>query len=149
MTIALYLIWETLFFSKLWSYSSKNTNWREWTFWQELCRILYFYSYICLLNEFKLNHCKKVRTDVYQTHMDILQVRWMINNVSDMVVFILFPNCSLETYLPFTLWEHVCKSWQLLFMRLVCFSFWFTHLIRDFSIWIFLGVQYFYNFNFE
>ena len=33
--------------------------------------------------------------------------------------------------------------WQLLSIRLMCFIIWSCHLIWDFTLWIFLGVQFF------
>ena len=53
---------------------------------------------------------------------------------------------------PFSTFENACTKsgiWQLLSIRLMCLSFWFCHLIRDFPFWIFLGVQYFCDFTFS
>ena len=40
------------------------------------------------------------------------------------------------------------QAWQLLSIRLMCLSFWFCDLIRDFPFWIFPWVQYFCDFTF-
>ena len=40
------------------------------------------------------------------------------------------------------------KKTVLLSIRLMCLSFWLSHLIREFPFWIFLGVQYFCDYTF-
>ena len=53
-----------------------------------------------------------------------------------------------RSHLPLVLFsENACTIWQL-YIRLMCSNFWFCHLIRDFSFWIFLGLQYFCDFTF-
>ena len=47
---------------------------------------------------------------------------------------------------PFSAIENACtksRIWQLLSIRLMCFIFWFCHLIKDFPFWIFLEIKYF------